>query len=89
MSKDKRLENLKDSILDTLEEMKEVRKPTEDTRWTACSLVKHRTSAFNLGNSIIKPIPLYTNIPVEDTDTAVNGIMGYLISQNIRWFTFS
>ena len=85
-NKDPKKEQLKESILATLADMVEVRTPTESIRWEACSLVKHRTHAFNLGSSPIKAIPLYSNKAVEATNTSVNGIMGYLISQNIRWF---
>lgn len=88
-AKTKRLEELKQSLLNTLSEMENVRRPTEEIRWEACALVKHRTNAFNLGQSRIKPIPLHSNVQVEATNTAVNGIMGYLISQNIRWFNFT
>lgn len=87
--KNKRLEELKQSILGTLAEMENIRRPTEAIRWEACQYVKHRTSAFNLGQSKITPIPLNTNVQVEATNTTVNGIMGYLISQNIRWFNFT
>ena len=88
-TKTKRLEELKQSLLGTLSEMERVRRPTEEIRWLACALVKHRTSAFSLGQSKIKPISLNTNVQVEATNTTVNGIMGYLISQNIRWFNFT
>lgn len=87
--KNKRLEELKQSILGTLAEMENIRRPTEAIRWEACQYVKHRTSAFNLGQSKITPIPLNTNVQVEATNTTVNGIMGYLISPNIRWFNFT
>jgi len=69
--------------------MENVRRPTEAIRWEACALVKHRTEAFNLSKSKIEAIPLHSNVQVEATNTAVNGIMGYLISQNIRWFNFT
>lgn len=85
-NKDPKLEELKKSILATLADMVEVRTPTEAIRWEACGLVKHRTHNFNLGESPIKKIDLYSTKAVEATNTAVNGIMGYLISQNIRWF---
>ncbi|WP_422477211.1 portal protein [Pleomorphochaeta sp. DL1XJH-081] len=88
-AKTKRLEELKQSLLNTLSDMENVRRPTEEIRWEACALVKHRTTAFNLGHSKIKSIPLHSNVQVEATNTAVNGIMGYLISQNIRWFNFT
>ena len=88
-AKTKRLDELKQSLLNTLSEMENVRRPSEEIRWEACALVKHRTNAFNLGQSRIKPIPLHSNVQVEATNTAVNGIMGYLISQNIRWFNFT
>ena len=88
-AKKKRLDELKQSLLNTLSEMENVRRPTEEIRWEACALVKHRTNAFNLSQSRIKPIPLHTNVQVEATNTTVNGIMGYLISQNIRWFNFT
>ncbi|MFA5584043.1 MAG: hypothetical protein WDA09_07495, partial [Bacteriovoracaceae bacterium] len=88
-AKNKKLEELKQSLLGTLSEMENIRRPTEEIRWEACALVKHRTSAFNLGQSRIKPISLNTNVQVEATNTTVNGIMGYLISQNIRWFNFT
>lgn len=69
--------------------MENIRRPTEEIRWEACAYVKHRTEAFNLSPSRIKPIPLHSNVQVEAANTAVNGIMGYLISQNIRWFNFT
>ena len=88
-TKKKRKEELKQSLLGTLAEMENVRRPTEAIRWEACALVKHRTEAFNLSKSKIEAIPLHSNVQVEATNTAVNGIMGYLISQNIRWFNFT
>ena len=84
----KRLQELKTSILDTLSELEKIRKPTEEIRWEACALVKHRVHGFNISPSKIKPIKLYSNVPVEACNTSINGIMGYLISQNIRWFNF-
>ena len=83
-----KLKELKDSILETLGEMENIRRPTEAIRWEACGLVKHRTNGFNIGQSKIKSISLYSNVQVKSTKTTVNGIMGYLISQNIRWFNF-
>lgn len=85
----KRLEELKQSLLATLADMENIRRPTEEIRWEACAYVKHRTESFNLSQSRIKPIPLHSNVQVEAANTAVNGIMGYLISQNIRWFSFT
>lgn len=69
--------------------METIRRPTEEVRWEACAFTKHRTAAFNLGQNKIKAIPLNDTTQVEATNTAVNGIMGYLISQNIRWFNFT
>jgi hypothetical protein len=85
----KRLEDLKKSLLETLSEMEDIRRPTEEIRWEACAFAKHRTDAFNVGHSNIKPVKLHTNVQVEAINTSVNGIMGYLISQNIRWFSFT
>lgn len=88
MAVDKKLDNLKKSILATLGDMEKVRRPTEELRWEACAYVKHRTVAFNLAPTPIKPIKLHSTTQVEAVNTTVNGIMGYLISQNIRWFNF-
>lgn len=82
----KRLDELKKSILDTLSQMETVRQKSESVRWEACALVKHRTNDFNLGTSRIKPKKLYSNVGSDAVNTAINGIMGYLISPNIRWF---
>jgi len=84
-----RSEKLKKSLLETLSEMEDIRRPTEEVRWEACGYAKHRTHAFNIGNSKIQPLKLHTNEQVEAINTTVNGIMGYLISQNIRWFNFT
>ena len=87
--KTKNKDNLKSSILATLGELEKVRSKTEDLRWEACALVKHRTGAFNLRESRITPIKLHTNVGVKAVRTTINGMMGYLISQNVRWFNFS
>ena len=89
MEQNKRLKDLKESLLENLGEMKLIRERTESVRWEACALVKHRTKVFNIGTSKIPDRKMYTNVPSEAVRTAVNGIMGYLISQNIRWFNMT
>ncbi len=89
MEQNKRLKDLKESLLENLGEMRLIRERTEGVRWEACSLVKHRTKVFNIGESKIPDRKMYTNVPSEAVRTAVNGIMGYLISQNIRWFNMT
>ena len=89
MEQNKRLKDLKESLLVNLGEMKLIRGRTEGVRWEACSLVKHRTKVFNIGESKIPDRKMFTNVPSEAVRTAVNGIMGYLISQNIRWFNMT
>ena len=69
--------------------MEKIRQQTESLRWEACSLVKHRTNAFNLIPGKIKAIPLHSNAQVDAVETSTAGIMGYLISQNLRWFNFT
>ena len=64
MAVDKKLENLKKSILATLGDMEKVRRPTKDLRWEACAYVKHRTVAFNLAPTPIKPIKLHSTTQV-------------------------
>lgn len=85
----KKTDDLKTSILATLGELEKVRAKTEDLRWEVCALVKHRTGAFNLRESRIQPIKLHSNVGVKAVRTTINGMMGYLISQNIRWFNFT
>ncbi len=87
--KTKKKEELKETLLENLNEMKSVRSQTEQVRWEACALVKHRTSAFNLTTSQIPAISLHSNAQVDAVETSTAGIMGYLISQNIRWFNFT
>ena len=87
--KTKHLEELKETLLTNLEEMKSVRSQTENIRWEACSLTKHRTESFNLTTGNIPKISLHSNAQVDAVETSTAGIMGYLISQNIRWFNFT
>lgn len=80
---------LRDAVLKKLKQMEAVRLSTEADRWEACELSKHRTDSFNLVKSGTgKKLRLSTNAHVDAIKTTVAGIMGYLISQNIRWFSF-
>jgi len=72
-----------------LSEMEGIRRPTESVRWEACAYVKHRTNGFNLSKSGIKDINNHTIHPVRAVTITAQGIMGYLLSQNVRWFNFS
>lgn len=85
----KHLNELKESLLETLSEMEDIRRPTEAVRWEACAYVKHRSKGFNLGQSKIKDIKNHTIHAVRATNITVEGIMGYLLSQNVRWFNFT
>ena len=89
MEQNRRDEELKKSILGTLTEMETIRHRTESVRWGACALVKHRTEAFNLGtHEQMEKITLHQNDVAQATKTTIAGIMGYLLSSNIRWFNY-
>lgn len=80
---------LKESILGTLDQLKKDRSPTESVRWEACGMVRHRSTAFNLGSTKIPNIKLFDTTGMDAFKTLCNGISGYLISPSIAWFHFT
>jgi hypothetical protein len=66
--------------------LKELRKPTEELRWEACAYVGHRTPFSKFGYTPVPKITLYNATGIEAYQTFVNGFVGNLVSQNFQWF---
>lgn len=73
---------LKKRILDELDYLQDLRRPTEEDRGIAASLVYPRRKQFE-GHAISK---LFTSKGRQALNTAVLGIMGNMISSSVDWF---
>lgn len=77
-----------ETILNELDYQKGIRRKSDDLRWQAFAIVKHRTEMFSIANDCpIKHEHLYDMAGVKAFDTFIAGFMDAFTPPNQQWFS--
>lgn len=80
-------EKLINSIIESFEYERTLRKKSDALRWEAYSLVQHRTKTQSASSdSPIEDSQRFCDLGVKAVETFINGYMSAIVPQNSRWF---